>query len=199
LYQDEKGINHTDDQVITLVVSGRPILDISFYRPLDPIFVGLLAPLPIQIINLDRNSIILSKMEITASSAHLENNTAFVGYIDPGGYFTHDSMIIAEHPGPTSIIVKVEYLDDFNQTQSIVKEFLIEVGEGPIFEPPPDEIPPDMGPELPESETTWQMFLRFVKGFFGLDSGKQMFAGPIQPELGPPMEGPGIGFPGPAG
>lgn len=200
VYQDDKGVSLTDDQVVTLVVSGRPILDIGFYRPLDPIFVGMPAPLPLQIMNLDRNSLILSKMEVTAGSAYLENNTAFVGYLDPGGYFTLDPMIIAEHAGPTSIVVRVEYLDDFNHTQSILKEFLIEVGEAPIFEPPPGEIPPDVGPEPPVSETTWQKVIRFVKGIFGLDSGQQLIGSPGEPVDGPPpMDGPSIRLPEAAG
>ena len=56
VYADEYGATYTDDQVITLLVYQSPQVDVSFYRPPDPLFVGQPALLPIQIVNLGRAS-----------------------------------------------------------------------------------------------------------------------------------------------
>jgi hypothetical protein len=167
------------------------MLDISFYRPPDPFFAGQPASLPFQIVNLDRNSIILSRMEVIADGAHLENASALIGYLDPGGYFTLDPMIFPEAPGLLVVTVKVEYLDDFSQMQSIHKQFELEVGEAPVLEPPPGEIPgTDVPPPTSGEETFWQKALRFARGLIGLDSGRLQAGGEILPPMEfPPSEG----------
>ena len=185
VYNDDKGASFTDDQVVTLLVILPPMLEISFYRPPDPLFAGQPSSLPVQILNLDRNSIILSKMEVTAEGAHLENASAMVGYLDPGGYFTLDPMIFPGVPGSLIVTVRVEYLDDFSQMQSIEKQFELEVGEAPIIEPPPGEVPGnDVPPPATSEETVWQKLLRFARGLIGLDSGRPELGG----EIIPPME-----------
>jgi hypothetical protein len=40
IYTDPRGNSLTDDQVISLLVFSQPILDISFYRPPDPLLAG---------------------------------------------------------------------------------------------------------------------------------------------------------------
>jgi hypothetical protein len=191
VYNDDKGAGFTDDQIITLLVILPPMLDISFYRPPDPFFAGQPASLPFQIVNLDRNSIILSRMEVSADSTHVENASALIGYLDPGGYFTLDPMIFPDGPGPLIVTVKVEYLDDFSQMQSIQKQFEVEVGEAPVIEPPPGEIPGnDFPPPSSGEETFWQKALRFARGLIGLDSGQSGSGGEITPPMEfPPSEG----------
>jgi hypothetical protein len=191
VYNDDKGASFTDDQIVTLLVALPPMLDISFYRPPDPFFAGQPASLPIQIVNLDRNSIILSRMEVVAEGAHVENASALIGYLDPGGYFTLDPMIFPEGPGILTVTVKVEYLDDFSQMQSIQKQFELEVGEAPVIEPPPDNIPgTDVIPPTSGDETFWQKVLRFASGLIGLDSGRSESDGEIMPPMEfPPSEG----------
>jgi hypothetical protein len=191
VYNDDKGASFTDDQVVTLLVVLPPMLDISFYRPPDPLLVGQPASLPIQIVNLDRNSIILSRMEVTADDAHLENASALIGYLDPGGYFTLDPMIYPEVPGLLTVTVKVDYLDDFSQMQSILKQFELEVAEAPVIEPPPEDAPgTDAPPPASGEETFLQKALRFARGLIGLDSGRSGTGGEITPPVEfPPSEG----------
>jgi hypothetical protein len=201
-YSDEKGGSLTDDQVITLLVILPPMLDISFYRPPDPLFAGLPASLPIQIINLDRNSLILSRMEVSAEGATLENSTSFIGYLDPGGYFTLDPMVIPELAGPLTVAVSVEYMDDFSQLKEITVLFEFEVMEAPVLEPDPGGPPGmDVPPPTSQEETFWQKALRFARGFFGLDSGRAEIGGESGPPPGgyQPPDGSPIVIPGPAG
>lgn len=173
VYNDGRGGQFTDDQVITLIVESSPILDISFYRTADPLFAGQPASLPIQIINFDRSSVILNQMRVTAAGATLENNVILVGYLDAGGFFTFDPMIIADLPGPITIQIAVDYVDDFNRKQTIVQEMTLEVGDAPVFEPGPIEDPGAEGPVgEPAPESPKEKLVRLLKGLLGLDSGR---------------------------
>jgi hypothetical protein len=173
LYTDDKGKSLTDDQVITLLVVSPPILDISLYRPADPFFVGQPGILPLQIVNLDRNSIMLvGKLEVMAAGAQLENNSSSIGYLDPGGFFTLDPLVIPSQPGPLTIVIRIDYLDDFNQPQTIQREMIVEVMESYGPEMPSDELDGvDIAPLPVQVETLGQKITRFLLGFFGLDSG----------------------------
>ena len=181
VYLDERGVTITDEQVITLLVYRIPKMDISFYQDPGMFITGQSGSLPLQIVNLGRNSAVLGNMKVTANGAQLMNNTLLVGALDMGGYLTLDATIIPDVPGPLELTITVDYTDDFNQPQTIVKTLTIEVAEAPIIEPPPDGgVPGDSGsePVLPVTETFWQKLLRFILGLLGLDSN-------------PPTAGPG--------
>jgi len=83
--------------------------------------------------------------------------------------------------------VTIDYTDDFNQPQSIVRTITVEVMESePMPEGPdggfPGEFPGEMPGEggmvdpLPVEdsgpESFWDKVLRFIKGLLGLDSGR---------------------------
>ena len=173
LYTDDKGTSLADDQVITLLVLSPPFLDISLYRPAEPFFVGQPGILPLQIINLDRNSIMLvGKLEVTTAGAQLENNSSSIGYLDPGGFFALDPLVIPYHPGPLTIVIRIDYLDDFNQPQSIHREIIVDVLESSGSEMPSDELHGvDFTPLPVQEESLGQKIKRFLFGFLGFDSG----------------------------
>lgn len=93
-YLNSKGEIVNDEQVITLLVFGLPNVDISFYRPPDPFFVGQPGSLPIQVVNLGKRTSVLGNITITSSSGFVENGTGLVGNLDAGGYFTIDAMFL---------------------------------------------------------------------------------------------------------
>ncbi len=178
-YLNDKGEVINDEQVITLLVYGLPSVDISFYRPPDPFFVGQSGALPIQVVNLGKRTAVLGNIKLSASSGQIDNGTSLVGSLDPGGYFTLDSMFTAEQSGPQSLDVVIEYVDDFNQSRTITKKLDIEVQEG-FVEPTPD---PSMnggggGEIVTEDETTLHKIFRFIKGLFGLDSAWPVWQAP---------------------
>ena len=148
-----------------------PSVDISFYRPPDPFFVGQPGMLPIQVVNLGKRTAVLGTMKIEAASGTIENGTSLVGSLDAGGYFTLDSMVIPEQSGPMTLNIVIDYTDDFNQARTITHQLEIEVMEGmeePIIEPGMEgggEVMP-----TPSEESTLQKVWRFVLGLFGLDS-----------------------------
>jgi hypothetical protein len=182
-YLNPKGEVVNDEQVITLLVYSLPSVDVSFYRPPDPFFVGQPGALPIQVVNLGRRLAVLGTLKITAENGTVENGTSLVGSLDSGGYFTLDAMLIPEQPGPMTLDVTIDYTDDFNQSRTINRTLEIEVMEAfeePIMEPGMEG---GEGFPIPEQETTLQKIWRFILGFLGLDSA-------------PPSGDPGI-VPGP--
>jgi hypothetical protein len=177
VYKDDGGVSYTDDQVVTLLIYSPPIIEVSFYQPTDLFFVGQPGVLPLQVVNLDRKSVVLGRMRVSAEAGELTNNVLPIGMLDAGGYFTLDAVFIAAAAGPAEITVTVDYLDDFNQPQRITQTLPIEVmepeegmegsGGGGGTEVPTEPVPS-------QPETFWQKVVRFLKGLFGLDSGTEV-------------------------
>ncbi|HLF74493.1 MAG TPA: hypothetical protein VI524_09115 [Anaerolineales bacterium] len=172
-YLNNKGEVVNDDQVITLLVYSLPTLDISFYRPPDPFFVGQPGALPIQVVNLGKRLAVLGTLKIESASGAIENGTSLVGSLDAGGYFTLDAMVIPEQSGPMALDVTIDYTDDFNQPRTIKRSLQIEVTEGfeePILEPGTEGGGGGEVIATPVEETALQKVWRFILGLFGLDS-----------------------------
>jgi hypothetical protein len=185
-YLNEKNEVINDEQVITLLVYSLPNVDVSFYRPPDPFFVGQPGALPIQVVNIGKRSAVLGNMKLETDSGTIENGTGLIGSLDAGGYFTIDSMLIPEQSGTLTLDVTIDYTDDFNQPRTLTRTLQVEVMEGMIEEP---VIDPSMGGgeemPMPSEETTLQKIWRFVLGLLGLDS-----APPSGGEQLPPIEEP---------
>ena len=185
-YLNDKNDVVNDEQVITLLVYSLPNVDVSFYRPPDPFFVGQPGALPLQVVNLGKRLSVFGNIKIETDGGSIENGTSLVGSLDAGGYFTLDAMLTPEQTGTLPLKVTIDYLDDFNQARTITKTIEVDVSEN--FEEP--LVDPSMnggGGEFPvvAEETVWQKIWRFVLGIFGLDSSKPSGTEPgiIQPEV----------------
>ncbi len=177
VYKDDAGASYTDDQVVTLLIYSPPVIEVSFYQPPDPFFVGQPGVLPLQVVNLDRKSVVLGRMQVSAEAGELSNNVLPIGLLDAGGYFTLDAMYVPEGTGTAELTVTVDYLDDFNQPQRITQVLQVEVmeleeGLGGEEGGGGTELPGDQ--TMPEPETFWQKVVRFFKGLLGLDSGTEV-------------------------
>jgi hypothetical protein len=198
-YLNDKGEVINDEQVITLLVYSLPTVDVSFYRPPDPFYVGQPGALPIQVVNLGKRLSVLGTLKITSASGTIENGTSLVGSLDTGGYFTLDAVITPEQSGKMDLDITIDYTDDFNQPRTIARKLQIEVMEG-FAEPTPD---PSMGGggggevfPVPTEETTLQRVWRFILGLFGLDSAPPSNSNPdVSP--GPGIEEPVVPIPKP--
>jgi hypothetical protein len=196
VYVDENSVAYTDDQVITLLVYQPPQVDVSFYRETGPMYAYQPNMLPLQIVNLGRNSTVLGNMRVTGENAQFANNVILVGALDPGGFFTLDATYIPEQPGQQELLVTVDYTDDFNEQRRITQTITVEVLDMPSWEPPDGGNGGPFEP-VPQPELTlWQRFVRFLRAMFGLDTGQ-----PAGPGMGPGQEGPPIDGPidGPIG
>ncbi|MGE5122883.1 MAG: COG1361 S-layer family protein, partial [Acidobacteriaceae bacterium] len=194
VYLDENNHSFTDDQVITLLVYRLPSLDISFYQQVPPMYTFQPNMLPIQVVNLGRNSVVLGTMRVTADSGQFSNNSILVGTLEPGGYFTLDATFIPDQPGPVDLVVSIDYTDDFNFPQVVTKTVTVEVIDQPVIEPPMDggEVI-DGNPPPAQPETFLQKVWRFFRGLLGLDSGPSSQPSPggeIQKETPVPQNQP---------
>jgi hypothetical protein len=191
-YLDDKNEVINDEQVITLLIYSLPNVDVSFYRPPDPFFVGQPGALPIQVVNIGKRLAVLGNMKLETDSGTLENAVGLIGSIDAGGYFTLDSMLTPEKSGPMTLNITIEYTDDFNQARTLTRTLNLEVvegmSEGPITDPSLEgggggggsmEVP------VATDETFLQKAWRFVLGIFGLDSSP---ASGSEQEIVPPVE-----------
>jgi len=198
-YLNDKNEVINDEQVITLLVYSLPSVDVSFYRPPDPFFVGQPGALPIQIVNLGKRLSVLGNVKVESAGGTIENGTSLVGSLDAGGYFTLDAMLIPEQSGTVSLDVTIDYVDDFNKPRTIEKTLEVEVIEG-FVDPSLD---PSLngggegGEEFPvvTEETVWQKIWRFILGVFGLDSAAPSNGEPIiEPGIDQPIQvKPGVG------
>jgi hypothetical protein len=195
-YLNDKNEVINDEQVITLLVYSLPNVEVNFYRPLDPFFVGQPGMLPLQVVNIGKRSAVLGNLDITSESGMIENGTSLIGSLDAGGYFTLDSNFTPEQAGMQVLTVTIEYTDDFNQPRTLTRKLEIEVMdslEEPIFDPSIEG-----GGEFPvmEAETLPQKAWRFVLGLLGLDSappaGSEQLIEPEFEEIVPEVK-PGIG------
>jgi hypothetical protein len=192
VYKDDAGVSYTDDQVVTLLIYSPPVVEISFYQPPETFFVGQPGGLPLQVVNLDRKSVVLGRLQVSAEAGELSNNVLPIGLLDAGGYFTLDAVYTPAAAGTVELTVTVDYLDDFNQPQRITQTLPVEVME--------PEAGTEIGgggggagiptePTMIEPETFWQKVARFFKGLFGLDSGTAV---PEIPTPAPEKPLPGI-------
>jgi hypothetical protein len=197
-YTDAASKNFVDDQVITLLVYQLPQVEVSFYRDPGMMTAGMPNVLPLQVTNLGKKSSILGNMTVSADGVDVFNNTALVGALDPGGYFTLDSEIMPFAEGALEVKVTINYTDDFNQAREIVQTLNVEVMPEPVFTPDPMMDENGMPFEQPSVETFWGKVGRFFRGLFGLDSGVKEPAMPDFPIDEMPVE-PGVIYSGPKG
>ena len=192
-YVNDKNESINDEQVITLLVYSLPNVDVSFYRPLDPFFVGQPGALPIQVVNVGKRSAVLGNITVQTDSGTVENGTGLVGSIDAGGYYTMDAMLIPEKSGKIILNVTIDYTDDFNEPRTIDKTLEVEVMEGMTEEPiiDPSQSGGGGGGEMPVAapETALQKVWRFVLGLLGLDSAPPSGEEQIPPGTEVPVPG----------
>ena len=182
IYNTESSEKVVDDQVITLLVYRLPVLEVGFYQDPGTLFAQQPNNLPIQVVNLGKQSVVLGNMQISADDAMLENNTALVGTIETGFYFTLDTILIPNQSGPLDLHISIKYTDDFNQSRVYETTLSVNVEEM-VMNPEDVNTPEDGGSEISSGvissddkfvsspETFWDKIVRFIKGLFGLDSG----------------------------
>ena len=169
-YTDANGGQVNDDQVITLLIYLLPNVDVTFYQPVGDLLVGQQGSLPLQVTSLGKRTAVLGKMKVTTNGGMVTNGEALVGSLDPGGYFTLDSMITPDVPGTLELLITIDYLDDFNQPQTITRTLSLNVMDMGVM-PTPDVNNPGGESGIPVTqETGWQKVWRFILGLFGLDS-----------------------------
>jgi hypothetical protein len=205
VYSDRFGGTYVDEQIVTLLVYSSPAVEVNFYTEPAPLFSGQPGPLPIQVVNVGKSTVVLGSMSVVAEGAQIMNNSVFIGSLEAGGFFPFDALATADTPGPLTLTVRVGYTDDFNQPQVISKTLTVDVLESAPVDVPPEgaggsEPPSDSGGPPPVGETWRQQLWRFILGMIGLSSGplEPAASAPVGDGMIPPdniSPGPGLAVP----
>lgn len=172
VYTDAKNNRVVDDQLITLLIHQVPRVQAGYYRDPGPGTVGMPIMLPVQISNVGKKSIILSQVKFSSDKGEFKPDSAPIGTIDIGGYFSFDAQFTPKESGPINLDLEISYTDDFNQPQIIKKNLNLVVDAMPTPDPSMSDGGMDGMPAVEEKpETFLDKIVRFFKGLLGLGSG----------------------------
>lgn len=162
-YDDNWGARHTDSQRISLLVRRRPHLQIGFYRPMEPAPVDVPFELPVEVTNIGRTLVNVSRLEVSSVQLEISDGSLYLGPLDGGTSGSLEATAVAQDGGTAEVLVTIHYLDDFEQPQVVTDTLSVEVEQ-------PSEAPPEAVQEPEGEETIWDKVLRFLRGLLGLGS-----------------------------
>lgn len=164
-YEGEgSGTRQSENQMLNLLVSRRPNLRIDYFESPGMGQVGKPLELPIEVVNIGRELVNVSTIQVSGEGLRVEEGSAFIGALDAGTSGSIDARVVPEQSGKISVVVSVDYLDDFNQPQTVSQTLGLDVEQ-----PAPTPQSPGGG----ESEAPaglWSRIVRILRGLFGLGS-----------------------------
>ncbi len=169
-YDDIYGVAQEESQAISLQVVDAPYFDIQFYEALpEKVVVGDLVTLPIEVINIGETEINVSTMEVTSNYFAISEGTTYIGSLDGGTSGSQSFEAQAAQVGTATVTVTVNYLDDFQRSQQVIKTFTIEIeGEEVTSDGTGTSGTPGQG-SFPDIQMTFgQRLLNGLLGFFGI-------------------------------
>lgn len=167
-YENLAGERSSESQVLNLLVNRRPQLQVDFYQSVAPAKVGEPLALPVELVNIGRNAVNVSTMDVSGDGVEVTNGSVFVGVLDGGTTASLDAEVIPLQSGAQPILITIHYLDDFNQAQVVTQTLTVQVEDNATPTPPP---PGEGGGE--ESEQDVSLLGRiwsFVRALLGLGS-----------------------------
>jgi hypothetical protein len=126
-YENAAGERSSEAQVLNLLVNRKPQMQVDFYQSVEPGKVGLPLSLPVELVNIGRNAVNVSTMEVGGEGLEVTSGSVFVGVLDGGTTASLDAEIIPMKPGALPVQVYIHYLDDFNQAQVITHTLTVQV------------------------------------------------------------------------
>ena len=162
-FDDARGTRHSDSQLISLLVRRRPHLQISFYRPVEVVTVGIPFDLPVEVTNIGRTLVNVSTLEMTSEQLEIQDGSLYLGPLDGGTSGSLEATGVAQEGGTAEVQVAVHYLDDFEQPQIVTKTLTVEVEE-------PVVVPESADEEDQKEQGFWDKLLRVLRGLVGLGS-----------------------------
>ncbi len=160
-YDDDRGTRHEDSQRISLLVRRRPHLQIGFYETLKPGEVGKPLELPVEVTNIGRTLVNVSRVEVTSSQVEISDGSLYLGPLDGGTSGSLEPKAVGQISGTAEVLVTVHYLDDFDQAQSVTQTLSVQ------FVAPETEEATESGKG---ADGFWGGVGRFFRGLLGLGS-----------------------------
>ncbi|HQE19335.1 MAG TPA: hypothetical protein PK607_12595 [Aggregatilineales bacterium] len=127
-YDDAFGVETTETVNISLAITAVPHFYIGFFEEVpQPVRVGEVIELPIEVINIGENRVNVSTIEVTSDAFAVRNGSIYLGPLDGGTSGTIVPEAEALRPGVAEIVVTVHYLDNFQQPQTLSETITVEV------------------------------------------------------------------------
>ncbi len=127
-YDDAFGVETTEMVNISLAITAVPHFHIGFFEDVpQPVRVGEVIELPIEVINIGENRVNVSTIEVTSDAFAVRNGSIYLGPLDGGTSGTIVPEAEALRPGVAEIVVTVHYLDNFQQPQTLSETITVEV------------------------------------------------------------------------
>jgi hypothetical protein len=165
VYRGPGGEQQEETQSVNLMATRRPQLRIGFYRPVEAGLVDQPMELPVELVNIGRDLVNVSTIELAGAGVEIQEGSAFVGALDAGTSGSLDAQVIPKQAGSLPLVLTVNYLDDFNHPQVITETLQIEVAA------PPTPAPQAAGARGPGGEAGfWDRAWRVLRGLLGLGS-----------------------------
>jgi hypothetical protein len=131
-YDSVYGIEESETFTISLRVESTPHLEIDFYEDIpQPVTVGTTFDLPIEVINIGENSVNVSTIVAESDLLQITGGSLYLGQLDGGTSGTFSPSAEAMQAGTATVVVSVNYLDDFQQAQTITQRLSVEIEESP--------------------------------------------------------------------
>ncbi len=192
-YDSAYGIETEETFTISLQIESKPSFYISLFQDVpEPLTVGSLFELPIQIVNIGDNSINVNTVEVKSDILKITDGSIYMGRLDSGTSGSILAQAEAVQPGTATVVIEINYLDDFQQPQIYTHLLTFEIqdngqgmpglngeaeGEAGVVGPGQENLPPGVmmdgmqgGPagggagQMTVGQRIWQGIL----GFFGL-------------------------------
>jgi hypothetical protein len=169
-YDDAYGVHHTEVETISLQVIAVPYFEVRLFDAVpETILVGDTFEIPVEVINIGRNMINVSTIEVVSDDLAITDGLMYIGPLDGGTSGSLVARAEALHAGTATVEVRINYLDSFQQPQVVTHTLTFEIGgntssnqeQGATGSTRP--VPNDDG-SLSFGERLW----RAVLGFLGL-------------------------------
>jgi hypothetical protein len=162
-FRNMLGEELSDTQTVYLKVQGKPALQAGLIGDLpSPLRTGEPFELPVEVINIGRQSVNVGTIELMSDDLMLTNASLYAGPLDESTSTSLVANAVAEQAGPAEVTLMVHYLDDFNQPQTWTHTFQLTIEESAIA----GSTPADTGDSPGFFESIWKAILAFL-GFGG--------------------------------
>lgn len=160
-YENALGEAETESELIGLLTLTRPQLQITLTKPLsDSVAVGQTFDIPVEVINIGRQRVDVSTIEVVSDDLRLTKNSLYIGPLDSSISGGLTAKATAQAEGQATFTIIIHYRDELNQMQTIEQTMTINVQAANALIPAQNQSP--ASPQA--SGGVWQAILRF----FGL-------------------------------
>ena len=160
-YANSLGEPLTETEVIGLLTLARPQLQIDLTKELpEPAAVGETFDIAADIINLGRQRLEVTTVEVVSEDLALTKNSLYVGPLDPSISGGLTAKATAQTEGTAEFTVIIHYRDELNRMQTVEQTYAVEVGGAP--QGALDGTPDGAAPQAANSGGWWAVLLQFL-------------------------------------